>query len=178
MGFKLTSIELDTLVFGDPLLDVGHLDVAGVSDGGRIIIVGRTQVEMMCTRFDIKSDTATIDCHVCVESTCTPWVKLTVRVDGIGLGEEVLADIEAAKVAKSPVVVRGEAVELLAVGCVCIVVEGRCLDEHGVGSIADRHGKLVAGENVPAVAIKVAGGFRVTDIGARVVASVVEVDVS
>ena len=131
---------------------------------------------MMSTRLDVESNSASIDSDVGVKATSAPWIKLTVGVDSVSLSHKVLSDIESSEVAEGPVVVWSKTVKILAPSSISIVVEGG-LDEHGVRAVTNWHSKLVASEDVPAIAIKVTSAFPVTKVSAWIVSSVVEVDV-
>ena len=124
------------------------------------MIVGRSKVQMVGTALNVKSDTTAVSRHVLVEATRSPRVQLAVREDNIGDRKEVLVDVEATEVTKCPVVIWRETVGILAQLGVRVIVK-RLLDEHGVGAVSDWHGQLVAGEDVPAVAIKVTSAFPV-----------------
>lgn len=166
----------DFLVLADPAFDVGHLDVSGFGDGGWVLIVGRSKVKMVRTTLDVQRDATAVGRHVLVEAACTPRVKLTVREDDVGGRKEVLLDVEATEVAQRPVVIWREAERVLAQLGVAVEVK-LLLDEHGVGAVSDWHGQLVAGEDVPAVAIQVTRALPIAQVGARILTSVVEVDI-
>ena len=150
--YKVGGSELDVLILSDPLLDVGHFNVSGIGKSGWVLIVGRSEVSVVRAALDIESNTRAIGSHVLVETTCAPWIKLSIRENGVGYSQEVLLVVEAAEVTQSPVIVWSQSISILAHLGVAIEVKLLC-NEHGVRAHSNWHGKLVASQDVPAVAI-------------------------
>lgn len=130
---------------------------------------------MMRSTFDVECNSRSISSDVLVQSSCSPWIVLTIREDGIRVSEEVFVNVASTKEVKGPIVVWSQPVVLLALLGVSIVIE-LVRNEHRFFVVADRHGELIASEDVPTVGIKTASSFPVTEIGAGIVASVVEID--
>ena len=131
---------------------------------------------MMSAFLNVESYACAVGRDVLVKTACTPRIKLPIRENGVGHSHEVLFVVEATEVTQGPVIVWSQSIGILAHLGVRIKV--KCLfNEHGVGAVADWHGQLVASQDIPAVAIKVTGSLPVREVGARVLAGVVEVDV-
>ena len=119
---------------------------------------------------DIESDALIVD--LLENTTCLPWIKLTVREDDVGCLEEVALWDTATEVVKSPVVLWLLAVHGLALGSVfCFVPAGR--REHGsCGVGSERHGHLIAVLHVPAIVIE-STALRDRDVEASELSSVI-----
>ena len=76
--FKVGGSELDVLILGDPLLDVGHFNVSGIGKSGWVLIVGRSEIGVVRATLDVESNTRAIGSHVLVKTTCAPWIKLSI----------------------------------------------------------------------------------------------------
>lgn len=83
-------------------------------------------------------------------------------------------DIEAAKLAEGPVVIRSESIILLTHFCVRIIVD-LLGNEHAVFSESRRHEHLVASKYVPTKSVQRPRTFPIAQICARVLPSVVEI---
>ena len=142
----------DALILGDPFLDVGHFDVPGLGKGSWVLIIGWSEISMMRTALDIESYASAIGSNVLVETTCTPWIKLSIRENGVGHRHEVPLVVEAAEVTQGPVIVWSQPISLLAHLGVLIEVKLLC-NKHGLVAHSNWHGQLVASQDVPAIAI-------------------------
>ena len=131
---------------------------------------------MMGATFNVESYARAISCNVLVQATCSPWIKLAIRENGISHSHEILFVVEAAEVTQGPVIVWSQSISILAHLGVLIVV--KCLlNEHRVVAESDGHGQLVASQDIPAVAVKVTRSFPVREVGARVITGIVEVNI-
>ena len=119
---------------------------------------------------DIEGNALIVD--LLENTTCLPWIKLTVREDNVGCLEEVALGDTATEVVKSPVVLRLFAVHSLALGGVfSFVPAGR--REHGsCGVGSKRHSHLIAVLHVPAIVIESAA-LRDRDVETSELSSVI-----
>ena len=109
------------------------------------------------------------------ETTGCPGVQLAIREYDVGQRLEVTLDVFSTKVVPDPLVAGRQLELLLAVQGEGIIVKRLCY-EHGILPIGARHGKLVACQDIPTVAIKVTCAVSVIEIRAvRVGRVVVEV---
>lgn len=58
-----------------------------------------------------------------VNATCPPWVKFAVGENYVAVRSEVSSEVMSTELIKSPLIIRGQIVLLLARGCVGIIVE-------------------------------------------------------
>jgi len=131
---------------------------------------------VMGASFNEQSDAGAIGSDIIVKTTGHPRIKITVGENDVGQSKEVLVDIMATEVIESPVILRSETVLFLAVSSVGIIVN-RSWNKHGFIVQGSGLEKLIASQNVPTITIKVTDTLCVTQVGARILTSVVEVNV-
>jgi len=146
-------VKSSILVLVNPFLDVGHLNVASLSHAGWILWVWWSEVQVMCTALNVESDTRAISRNVLVEATSSPRVQLAIAPHDVGYCEEIFVDIVASEVVQSPIVVRSQAICVLAKLSVCLIVDSQ-RNEHGILTQASRHEELVASKDVPTESIE------------------------
>jgi len=112
-------------------------------------------------------------------STCLPWIKLTVGENNLGVRLVVLQVVVSSESSERPFVLWGQSVFFLAFSGIGIIIKFSLVNEHGlVASSGNRHGKLITSKHIPAITIEISSGIGIRVVGASKVSRVVEINLS